>query len=359
MMTVPLPSPAQTITSGPDGDLWITLLDNNAIASVNPTTDAVTLFNTPQGVYPYQITAGPDGNLWFAVYANPSVERFDPQTGVFTDFPAPTTGFSSNGVGIASGPGGNIWLTEIGDGWSTEQGEGDSGGTIAMINPATGAVTQYAVPNLLEPYSITAGPDGNMWFAAHDGYPLGTNGNIGVLTLGNDPAPDAPGPGAGSPPTIASAPPGSSTQTTAPTSPGAPFGFTLTIDDSARHADAGSASEMSLALADGIAGASLSVATNHGTATYSGLTIKKRSDGGYKVMADLGGSVRPRDRSQALAAMRRPMITEKLLMSGGGKHKHVLAAEVVISKALDPALVQELTDPSARGPREAGHGSRS
>ena len=34
-----------------------------------------------------------------------------------------------------------------------------------MINPTTHAITEFAVPTAsAEPYDITAGPDGNLWF---------------------------------------------------------------------------------------------------------------------------------------------------------------------------------------------------
>jgi hypothetical protein len=56
-------------------------------------------------------------------------------------------------------------------------------------------------------------------------------------------------------------------------------------------------------------------------------------------MADLARSTPSRGRSAATAAESpRPIITEKLFMSGKGTYKHVRAAELVISKALDPAL---------------------
>ena len=34
-----------------------------------------------------------------------------------------------------------------------------------MINPATDAITEFAIPTADSgPYGITAGPDGNLWF---------------------------------------------------------------------------------------------------------------------------------------------------------------------------------------------------
>jgi streptogramin lyase len=357
---VPLPWPAADITTGPDGDLWVTPLvlnsTSNAIASINPTTDAVTVFDTPPGIFPSMITAGPDGNLWITPSgesSNPAVEMFDPQTGAFTNFASPTPDFISIAGGIASGPDGNISITEDGNIWidqGTDSGTNQgAGGTIAMVNPATGAGTQYDLPNLLDATSITAGPDGKMWFVAQgDG-----GGYIGVLTSGNDPIPAAPQPVTSlSPAPTAPASP----STTATISPGTPFGFTLTHAGSAHVADTISTGEIALSLTNSPAGASLSVATPHGAARYSGWTFKKLGDGaGYKIMADLARSNPSRGRSAATAAASpRPIITEKLFMSGKGTQKHVRAAELVISKALDPALAQELKDQSAGGRRDAG-----
>jgi streptogramin lyase len=47
-----------------------------------------------------------------------------------------------------------------------------------MINPATHAVTEYSIPSASPAYGITAGPDGNLWFA--DG------ANIGMIDLAHD-----------------------------------------------------------------------------------------------------------------------------------------------------------------------------
>jgi virginiamycin B lyase len=57
------------ITAGPDGNVWFAegyAVHPEIIASINPTTDALTEYPASSPVYhPYAITTGPDGNLWF------------------------------------------------------------------------------------------------------------------------------------------------------------------------------------------------------------------------------------------------------------------------------------------------------
>src|ERR1700704_1709230 len=68
-----------------------------------------------------------------------------------SEFALPTAG--SEPFGIAPGPDGNLWFTEL------------SGNRIGRIT-AAGAITEFPLPiPTSEPLGITAGPDGNIWFA--------------------------------------------------------------------------------------------------------------------------------------------------------------------------------------------------
>jgi streptogramin lyase len=64
----PLPGPGsspESITTGPDGNLWFTELYGNKIGRIT-TNGTITEFPLPRsGGRLTQITAGPDGNLWF------------------------------------------------------------------------------------------------------------------------------------------------------------------------------------------------------------------------------------------------------------------------------------------------------
>src|SRR5438445_10350832 len=63
---------------------------------------------------------------------------------------------------ITAGPDGNLWFTE------------NAGNRIGEINPATHAIAEYrGITAGSEPYGITAGPDGNLWFTEYHGNRIG------------------------------------------------------------------------------------------------------------------------------------------------------------------------------------------
>ncbi|MHB8717553.1 MAG: Vgb family protein [Candidatus Dormibacteria bacterium] len=145
---------------------------------------------------PWGIATGPDGNLWVAENGNgctappttcgDMIARVTP-SGQVTEYAIPplAAGESANPVGpeqIIAGPDGAMWFTER------------AGGNIGRIDPSTGVITQYPVATdtaaMTALYGLTVGPDGNIWFTANGGanYPLGDNnspqpvGLIGYVT---------------------------------------------------------------------------------------------------------------------------------------------------------------------------------
>jgi streptogramin lyase len=79
-----------------------------------------------------------------------------------TEFPVPTPGAMP--WSIAAGPDGNLWFTER------------DANKVGMINPSTHAVSEFPVPTANSwPIGITVGPDGNVWFTE------AATGNIGVI----------------------------------------------------------------------------------------------------------------------------------------------------------------------------------
>jgi sugar lactone lactonase YvrE len=75
---------------------------------------------------------------------------------VITEFSAGIAPFSEP-YGITAGPDGNIWFTE-------QRGAGGVlGGAIGRITPS-GVVTVFSLGSITQPNLITAGPDGNLWF---------------------------------------------------------------------------------------------------------------------------------------------------------------------------------------------------
>jgi virginiamycin B lyase len=86
-----------------------------------------------------------------------------------TEFPIPTA--NSNAFSITLGPDGNLWFTEVG------------GNKIGRITPA-GVITEFSngLTAGTVPGGITAGPDGALWFTEIAGDKIGRMTTAGVVT---------------------------------------------------------------------------------------------------------------------------------------------------------------------------------
>jgi streptogramin lyase len=111
---------------------------------------------------PVGIAAGPGGDLWFGEYDGNQIGRVTP-TGAITEYPVPTAG--NRPYGIAAGPDGDMWFAE-------------ATGKIGRVTPA-GVFTEFfaGIGTNSHPDGIAAGPDGNMWFTEYG------NNKIGVLVI--------------------------------------------------------------------------------------------------------------------------------------------------------------------------------
>ena len=85
-------------------------------------------------------------------------------SGPITEFPVPTA--NSFPAGITAGPDGNVWFAE------------SSGMKIGRITPQ-GSITEF--PTTAPPLGITVGSDGNLWYAAAD-FDFGINQAIGRVS---------------------------------------------------------------------------------------------------------------------------------------------------------------------------------
>jgi streptogramin lyase len=200
------------ITGGPDGNVYFTDTQDNAIGQIDPSgnihefpnapgkgggffkngLDGITLGSsnnlvfaestqgalgemTTEGSYnsipidstgddtgqePDQITTSKDGTIWFTENGANAIGELTP-AGVFSQYPV--QGAINEGIigpslkGITVGSDGNVWFTN----WSTV------GDFIGELTTSTGNVTEYTLPGDTSPVGIVGGPDGNLWFVAY------------------------------------------------------------------------------------------------------------------------------------------------------------------------------------------------
>src|SRR5271166_4737869 len=153
------------IIAGPNGNLWFTDANDNAIGEMGPFGAMVDTFTAPSIDEPYSIVTGPNGNLWFTNYGNSSIGEVT-TSGVVSNFTDPSI---NEPYGIVSGPNGNLWFTNQGN------------GSIGEIT-ASGVVSNFTDPSIGGPAGITVGPDGNLWYANQWGHSIGRITTSGAVT---------------------------------------------------------------------------------------------------------------------------------------------------------------------------------
>jgi len=108
-----------------------------------------------------------DGYYWFTEQGADKIGRMS-ISGQFTEYPLPSNIDYSNAdpYGITLGPDGNIWFTE----------SNSFANQIGMFNPSNPSdITEYPIPTGgAEPKDITTGPDGNIWFTEYNTDKVGT-----------------------------------------------------------------------------------------------------------------------------------------------------------------------------------------
>jgi streptogramin lyase len=176
------------IASGSDGNLWFVEILGNNVGRITPASpNTITRFPIPTaGRKPQDIVAGPDGNLWFSEGAG-GIGRITPGSpNTITEFPTP----SGQGVGgITVGPDGNLWFA------NTFVAGNDGGNKVGRILPGSpNTITEFTIPTANgSPGGITTGPDGNLWFTEVTGNAIGriTPGSPNTITEFPVPTPNS------------------------------------------------------------------------------------------------------------------------------------------------------------------------
>jgi virginiamycin B lyase len=189
----------ETIVPGADGTMWFPGVDYNnfgtpepsgAIGRVTP-AGKITLFPLPVNSFPEFITQGPDGKFWFlAIQGEGKVEHgIDTLPGFSTEhaeignitpagtlhiIPLPSSPVRYPGT-MTAGPDGNLWFSEtLSDGYSN---------TIARMTPSGRITGEFTLPSAADSAEdMTAGPDGNVWFIIASSRGQNAHAKIGRIT---------------------------------------------------------------------------------------------------------------------------------------------------------------------------------
>jgi len=120
-----------------------------------------------------------DGSIWWAGQWGNLVGRIDPATGEMTEYPLPDNAMPHTVV-----------LDTAGDVWYT----GNKNGTVGKLDPDSGQITEFKMPDpaAKDPHTAVFDADGIMWFTLQQSNMIGrldpVSGEVELVTM---PVPDA------------------------------------------------------------------------------------------------------------------------------------------------------------------------
>jgi virginiamycin B lyase len=146
------------LTTGSDGNLYVTESKKHAVAEITVPGKVVSVIGLPVGAAASRIVSGPDGNLWVTEPGLNKVAIVTPGGGTPHQISV-----SGKPTGIAAGP---ETLPNAEFMWVTLQSGtgGNAIGRIPVVAPRT--VKKFLIPTAKAlPSGITVGADGNIWFS--------------------------------------------------------------------------------------------------------------------------------------------------------------------------------------------------
>jgi virginiamycin B lyase len=119
----------------------------------------------------------PDGSIWWAGQWGNLLGRIDPKTGAMKEYPLPENAMPHSVTIDAQG---NVWYT------------GNKNGTVGKLDPHTGAITEYKMPDpaAKDPHTAIFDGQGVMWFTLQLSNMVGRlNPDTGDIKLATMPTP--------------------------------------------------------------------------------------------------------------------------------------------------------------------------
>jgi virginiamycin B lyase len=174
------PGPAD-LTVAADGSVWFIEPRGGRVARVNPdlTITAAPLTQGRDGyLHPSSMSAGPDGSVWVALSLGGRIARVDGRTLQVTQFGVHGGGGVVRGASVAVGSDGGVWFEKPNA--SLMQAPTDA--ALGRLDPS-GGITYHPLPGAARwPGSLTAGPDGAIWFLDGPARTVGRMAAVGTLT---------------------------------------------------------------------------------------------------------------------------------------------------------------------------------
>jgi virginiamycin B lyase len=177
-----LSSPSD-LTISPDGSVWFLQTEADRLGRIGPdgTITFVPLTQAGDGfIRPSSLTAGPDGSIWVSAALARRLARVDGRTLTVTQFQVSTGGGTVDAQSVAADAAGGVWFERsTGSAMDTRPPEPALGRM-----DRTGKITYHPLPGAGPrwPGSLTAGPDGTIWFLDGPAKTVGRMAPDGTVT---------------------------------------------------------------------------------------------------------------------------------------------------------------------------------
>jgi virginiamycin B lyase len=169
---VPTPKFARDPAIGPDGNIYIAVMNGNRIARFDTKAQKFTEWDLPDGARPHGLVVAADGMIFYTGNGNGTIGELDPKTGKVVEHKTPSGGGGPHTAILDDA--GNVWFT------------GQSGNYIGRLDRKTGKITEYKTSG--GPYGLAMDKQGNVWFCRFNADSLGKldpkTGQITTLNTG-------------------------------------------------------------------------------------------------------------------------------------------------------------------------------
>jgi virginiamycin B lyase len=173
---VPTPNFARDPAPGPDGNIYIAVMNGNKIARFDTDTKKFNEWDLPRGARPHGLVVDSSGIVWYTGNGNGTIGQLDPKTGKVAEHKVPSGGDPHTLV-----------IDDKGVIWFSNQG----GNRIGRLDRASGKITEY--PTSGRPYGIAIDKQGYVWFCRIGADMLGrldpASGKVDDVRTGSGSAP--------------------------------------------------------------------------------------------------------------------------------------------------------------------------
>ncbi len=140
---VPTPKFARDPAPGPEGNIYITVMQGDRIARFDTQTQKFNEWNLPAGAHPHGLLVDKEGRVWYTGNGNGTIGELDPATGKVIEHKA---GGSPHTLVIDDS--GTIWFT-------------NQSGSVGRLDRKTGEIKEYRMSG--GPYGLALDRQGNVW----------------------------------------------------------------------------------------------------------------------------------------------------------------------------------------------------